>query len=263
MKLASIIKKIKSKIRLITYPLKKLYLRCLLRGKEPIFILGCEHSGTSIMLSILSNHNEIYALTNETGIFSQKYLNLTQLLFFIKQAGRNRLLEKTPKHVHHIPKIISVFPKAQIIVMIRDGRDVACSIKERTGDIDLGIKKWIESNEAWLIHKNNPALYTLKLESLIANKKLEINKLICFLGLSESKSIFEYHTTKKKFFDNHHANTDSEKKHLELRNWQINQPLFNNTTRWKKEMAESEKELFKQRANYLLKYFNYIQNDEW
>ena len=82
MKLASIIKKIKSKIRLITYPLKKLYLRYLLRGKEPIFILGCEHSGTSIMLSILNNHNEIYALTNETGIFSQKYLNLTQKIIF-------------------------------------------------------------------------------------------------------------------------------------------------------------------------------------
>jgi len=36
--------------------------------KGPVFVVGSPHSGTSIMLKILSNHPSIYAIPGESGI---------------------------------------------------------------------------------------------------------------------------------------------------------------------------------------------------
>jgi hypothetical protein len=39
--------------------------------------------------------------------------------------------------------------KPKIIVVIRDGRDVAASLKKRFGNIEHGINRWITDNNVW------------------------------------------------------------------------------------------------------------------
>jgi hypothetical protein len=52
--------------------------------------------------------------------------------------------------------------------------------------------------------------------------------------------------------------------HTYRRNWQINQPLFRNTSRWKKDLSEKEKNIFfnNKDALILMKHYCYeIEND--
>ena len=43
-------------------------------------------------------------------------------------AGK-RFVEKTPQHILHLPFILKWFPQAQVIHLVRDGRDCYCSSK--------------------------------------------------------------------------------------------------------------------------------------
>lgn len=51
--------------------------------------------------------------------------------------GKARWLEKTPYYVLHLPTILEMFPDAQIIHIIRDGRDCALSMFKRKYDFDI------------------------------------------------------------------------------------------------------------------------------
>ena len=66
-----------------------------------------------------------------------------------RENKKNRWVEKTPKHVHYIDNIYDVFPKSKIIIITRDGRNVACILKERKGSFVLGMKRWIRENVVW------------------------------------------------------------------------------------------------------------------
>lgn len=46
------------------------------------------------------------------------------------RQGKSRWGDKTPVYVEHLRLLNQIFPKAKIIHIIRDGRDVACSLKE-------------------------------------------------------------------------------------------------------------------------------------
>jgi len=48
-----------------------------------------------------------------------------------------------------------------------------------------------------------------------------------------------------------------------LRNWQINQPLFDGRGRWIKEMTEDDKVIFKDKAQKYLEKFGYADANSW
>jgi LPS sulfotransferase NodH len=45
-------------------------------------------------------------------------------------AGKARWAEKTPQNVRHLDWILARFPRASVVHIIRDGRDVVCSMRE-------------------------------------------------------------------------------------------------------------------------------------
>ena len=47
----------------------------------------------------------------------------------------------------------------------------------------------------------------------------------------------------------------------QLRNWQVNQPIFDGRGRWQKEMTPQQKEIFKQKAQQYLVQFGYANDD--
>lgn len=257
------LKRIIRKYQYISFQIRQKYLTTYLKSRKPVFIVGCPHSGTTIMLSILSEHPSFYTLFNETYLFHKHIIDLEKWYAIIKKAGSKRLLEKTPVHVKEIKRILEIFPSAKIVIMIRDGRDVACSMKERFGNIEIGIKDWVDYNEAWIPFKDIKNIYPIQLESFLANKEQYITKLLFYLDLPYCDTLFEYHKESKIFFTDFNPEDVMQKTQFERRNRQVNQPLFSNTSRWEKEMIESEKQLFKQKANYLLQYFGYTENDTW
>ena len=237
--------------------LKNFIIKKRIAKKRPIFIVGCGHSGTSILFSILDYHKDLFSVKEETYIFKKTSINYSQLNKIFENAGKRRWVEKTPGHVHEIPKILSVFPKAQFIVILRDGRDVACSIKERNGDFYFGVERWLQDNLAWLKYENAKFVYVLKLEDLTHNPEEELKKLLLFLDLNYYDDLLNYHKEKRNFFNN-----ATEKQHITKRKYQVNAPLQKNTNRWKKEMNEEESRYFNKKAGKLMQHLGYYKNTQ-
>ena len=52
---------------------------------------------------------------------------------FIDQSRAERWVDKSPDHLFAVHTILDMFPEAQIVQVIRDARDVACSVLKREG----------------------------------------------------------------------------------------------------------------------------------
>lgn len=114
---------------------------------HPIIILGAARSGTTLLAeTVLSNYSEIAYWNEPNFIWTyanayrkedvfhaqdatekiRKYIT-SRFLEYLQQHQGKRFMEKTPANVFRVPFILSIFPDAQIIHVIRDGRDVALS----------------------------------------------------------------------------------------------------------------------------------------
>ncbi|MEI6100187.1 MAG: sulfotransferase, partial [Alphaproteobacteria bacterium] len=68
-----------------------------------------------------------------------------------RARGVKRIVEKTPDHIHRLPEILSAFPNARILCMIRHPLDVYSSYRRRLGvalqtePADSPIIRWLQS----------------------------------------------------------------------------------------------------------------------
>ena len=153
----------------------------------PVFIVGCGHSGTSILLAILDSHSRIYAVPYETKIAVQDSRNkfkraLKRFDRWAISAGKRRWVEKTPNHVRHIKKILRWCPDAKFLLIIRDGRDVAASIKKRNDSIEKGINRWVKDNLAGKEYWDHPSVHVVRYEDLVGNFEFCIKDILNFLN---------------------------------------------------------------------------------
>jgi hypothetical protein len=143
-------KKVKINLECFSYYWGRLVLRNTI-DSAPVFIVGCGHSGTSILLKTLGSHSRIFAVPHESMFAmrdnrpkaNKKLKRFDRLAI---AAGKRRWVEKTLKHILHIGRILKWCPDAKIVLLMRDGRDVAYSIKKRTGSLEEGIRRWQEDN---------------------------------------------------------------------------------------------------------------------
>lgn len=113
--------------------------------------------------------------------------------------GKARWGDKTPYYVMHIPTLLEWFPDAQIVHLIRDGRDVALSLFGRQHD--FGVYNAYFAAEYWesYVERGHAVGKTLNLqqymelryEDLLAQPE-ECMKTICdFLGETYSEALFD------------------------------------------------------------------------
>lgn len=140
--------------------------------RNPVFIIGCGRSGTSMLTKLLRNHQDIcsYSEANEiwdpegypwyrsqldrspiwydaisyTNVwrqyFGDKYKKELKGIFGCYQyiSKKKVFLNKSPMNTFRIPDILEIFPDAKFIHIIRDGRPVAYSWAKKQ---DIFIKK--------------------------------------------------------------------------------------------------------------------------
>lgn len=123
-----------------------------------------------------------------------------------EKAGAARWCEKTPRNSIYLDRLAEMFPDAYFINVIRDGRDVACSMVERrfwpigaTNDFpttnefrgevtfEKAIKYWVEmvrlSRE--VASKLRPERYTeVRLEDLVFEQESTVSRITDLLGES-------------------------------------------------------------------------------
>lgn len=153
------------------------------------FVVGCGHSGTTLLASRIARSPEIYLHPEETGLFqpafgdhfSRKMLSI--LLSAAEQSGASYLLEKTPKHVQCVGTIERYFPEAKILAISRNPLDNCASLFKRFGDLDLCIERWNMDNRALAaLVEVNKALH-VRYENLVSSPGEELARIFEYLEL--------------------------------------------------------------------------------
>jgi hypothetical protein len=212
---------------------------------EPVFVVGMNGSGTSMLLDSLGLHPKLYALPDETHMMPyiiqhsdrfgdlnvddnfreywqfaidqmpalqrfnsgvkpdiptnwQTYPRTVAGVFdglfscFAAKQGKRRWCEKTPDHVQHMRGFSAIFPQARFIHIIRDGREVACSINRRQHrNPELIIYRWKKLVEmgrgegAKLLDKYLEVRY----EDMTSDPRREMAKLCRFLEVEFDEQV--------------------------------------------------------------------------
>jgi len=218
-----------------------------------IFVCGCGHSGTSLITAMLGAHSRIYSIPTETQIFMRPHLSdadirnemVSEYMPFVAAKGADRLCEKTPSHLHYIARIREVFETARIVIPVRDPRDVALSIKLRTGDLKLGYERWIRDNTIVLRQLESQAEDTLifRYEDLIDDLEATLRQVCAHVGVDYETEMLQYHRDQRAWFGsepNIPVQAPDAKDHVNLRNWQIKQPVMDRRGRWKSHLSPDE-----------------------
>lgn len=241
---------------------------------RPIFIVGCGHSGTTLIAAMLDSHPRIMTFPGESNAFLMRKWRssapriLGAFARKVRDAGRSRLCEKTPRHILHLAKIFDMFPEARVIYMMRDGRDVALSIAKRTNSIDEGVSRWLGDNEQGLsVAAHHQGVHLLKYEDLVENPQAALERVCAFIGESFDPAMLDYAKTERKWYgvkevadpgDVFVGDKDATlERHKLKRNWQINQGVFDGRGKWR----EAPPELIAQiepRIRPMLDRFGYV-----
>ncbi len=217
-----------------------------------ILVVGCGHSGTSLMIRMLGTHSKIHAIPGETCLFLNSDLEFIKknIENFDAEARKNdkvAWVEKTPKHIQEIQKILMLYPDIKIIAMIRDPRDVACSLKARGFTFQQGLQRWLDDNLALAENFDVQKIHLQKLEDLTKNPSEQLKKIFEFLDFPY-EDVTKYHQKKESWYAKRIVSQKPKSAknscHEKLRNWQINQPLFSHTRRFDKEMLSGDRKIF-------------------
>jgi Sulfotransferase family len=102
--------------------------------------------------------------------------------------------EKTPEHTSHITRIRDHFPKAKILVLIRDGRDVALSLAKAPwmpGGLYAGFLVWLYYQRILLAVQSElrPNMYFARYEDIVADPEGSFSEILDFLDLPYEPSV--------------------------------------------------------------------------
>jgi len=230
------------------------------------FICGCGHSGTTLIATILSAHPSTYVPLRETYIFQDDTIRTRwrhfRLLWRAAISQKRALIEKSPLHINHIDAIRAGVPGARFIIPVRDGRDVVASIVKRNGNLRYAVGRWIKENSIVLAERHNPDVMVYRHEDLIADPVTTLRCICNFLGLEYCDGLLEYHKRERLWFGQREIRYGSGregKEHHALRNWQVNQPIYDSRGRWRSELNEEDvEELIRGTGRPLMQAFGYL-----
>ena len=216
-------------------------------SSAPVFVVGMNGSGTSMMLDSLGRHPQLYALPDETLMMpyiimrAHRFGDLTDDANFLKlwrfaideipalvrfnggskpevptdwnrfprtiagvfdgiysalaaKKGKRRWCEKTPDHVQHLPLLSATFPDARFIHLIRDGREVSCSINRRQHRTpELVIYRWKKLVEMGQIGGRalGDRYIEIRYEDLTADPESQMRRACRFLEVEFSPEVLQ------------------------------------------------------------------------
>ena len=123
---------------------------------------------------------------------------------YARQYGAERWGDKTPIYASYLDLIHQIFPRAQFLHIIRDGRDASLSMLEKYQrdevhvDIFFAARNWvrrIRRAQAAGARIGPKLYYELRYESLIDDPERELRAACAFLGESYETGMIDYHRT--------------------------------------------------------------------
>lgn len=173
---------------------------------------GAPRSGTTLLRTLLDRHPELCS-GPETKLFVPAAFNLAWLArayelplpeleamvdaapsqgAFVDAfagrvttaAGKARWAEKTPQNIRHLEWILGRFPAASVVHIIRDARDVVCSMREHPDwrwvdgawqkelvprPVEWYARRWLDDTSAGMAWRQDPRYVEVRYEDLVAD----------------------------------------------------------------------------------------------
>ena len=118
---------------------------------------------------------------------------------YAEKFGKPRWGDKTPHYVRRMRVIHGVLPEAHFIHIIRDGRDVALSVKDLwfgANSVEEAARRWRGSIEKARRHARElPHYLEIRYEDLVSDTDPTLRKICDFVDLPWNPSMLDYHTT--------------------------------------------------------------------
>jgi hypothetical protein len=187
---------------------------------------------------VVQNPSQFYA-----GLPHKKLSDFLDALYQLQVAkfAALRWGDKTPLYVQYLPVINKIFPNAQFIHLIRDGRDTALSARKKWGtkspymDIYYLLMNWVRNVDAgqqagqWLGHER---YVEIKYEEFVANPEPQVRKVCGFLNVEFEPEMLD-HTPLAHFIG------QGPNEHYEVLS-----PIHQDSVgRWRTEMSEFDQKL--------------------
>lgn len=184
-------------------------------SQPPIFIVGTQRSGTTLLCRMLSAHPDLF-IQNELNVrkmfapgWGRAEIQLAiehlieddhacTLQSLLQQSGKTRWGLKDPELTGHLDELSQFLPESRIVIIVRDGRAVTSSyIENRWGlgtNVYTGALRWRDEVEQQLSFcKRHPtAVYMVKYENLILHTEHELRGLADFLDLEFDAAMLRY-----------------------------------------------------------------------
>lgn len=262
----------------------------------PIFIGGVQRSGTTLMRVLLDAHPRICCgpelmvlpvvaehykfLAGRNRKVMESYGNTvsdvqrsTRLFVedlvanFRRTQGKPRWAEKTPQNMLYMVTLGEIFPDAKFITMVRDGRDVACSLltmdwtDQATGQKLDYVDTMAGAARYWrdgVLRARNLATHPslagrvleVRYEALVTDPAATMRRVLAFLGEQWDDAVLSHHTK------------DRRSEPVEPSTAQIGEPVNRAALhRWQRDMTEEDKAAFKAEAGALLTELGYAEAD--
>jgi len=199
---------------------------------QPIFLVGAERSGTTLLRLMLDHHSNIafhgefefvvdyfrgdnYPLLDDyyehlaiDRLFQSSdfeidhnlsYPQLVNSFLVQKRENTGKYLVGATVH-RHFDRLLQIWPDAKFIHIVRDGRDVAqsCIKMNWAGNIWTASDRWIEVEQLWSQLKTtiSPDRYIeIRYENLITQPEATLTDLCNFMGTNYDPTMLSYSQT--------------------------------------------------------------------
>lgn len=233
---------------------------------SPLFIMGTQRSGTTLLTRILSAHPEIF-IQNELdlpkvfqdtsstesvlkGLAKQIYIesgsNLDSLL------GDNTIWGlKDPQLTEYIDVLRNFLPESKFIIIVRDGRGVTNSYMENKWGLGTnayyGALRWkreVEEQLKFIAEMPQNFLF-IRYEDLVTDLEMTLKKVCDFLECSLEPEMLEY-DKQESYYNVQRENIHTFKK-----------PDKALSEKWKSKLSQFEINIVEHVAGYLLEKLGY------
>ena len=265
------------------------------RSDQPaIFIGGCGRSGTTLFKELLSRHPSIFC-GPETSMFglpfnpenligiwdidpyvlksmiakSKNLVGFAECFFnrYAQLEGKSRWADKTPNNVRAAARLLTWFPNGKFIHLIRDGRDVVCSLRHHPNErlsrgrivpvkvnnpIDRCATRWLHDTSSGLAYRSHPRYCEVRYEDLVGDAEAELRRVCKFLDESFDEDMLN---------PTHCANASRTDL---VNNRNAGDAISSRSVgRWQRDLSLAERRLFDDVAGELLIATGYVTDHQW
>jgi hypothetical protein len=213
------------------------------KNPQFVFIVGCPHSGTTILHRLFSLHRSVLGVPGESGLFLSKPTEakisgtLSHWRSLANEEQKTHVVEKTPWHGLKINIIAEAVADAKFVFILRNPVDTYGSLKHRgaTNRIPDSCEGRIGIIAEFLGAALQAQAYLMTLENLTQNPAVELANALGASGIpctaSEAADIVSSQTAAAATAaaSSQPADRKDGAAHRELRAWQVNQPIFADT----------------------------------